>query len=150
MCRATSRFIIPSSRFWKEGTAEKERVVQAYKDSMARVPCRSVLSFISNLLSFTPIHSYFQKSIQKNKNKPLCPYGKDCFYQHLNDDGTPYIFKEGVDASMRVSSSAALSPLTHPALFRNTVSLSPFAVAFLSPLIPTTSTSCPSPPPSTP
>ncbi|KIM44986.1 hypothetical protein M413DRAFT_9184 [Hebeloma cylindrosporum] len=84
MCRASSNFITPSSQFWKHGTEEKTKVVKAYKDSMARVPCR-----------------YFQKSLQKNKDKPLCPYGKDCFYQHLNLDGTPYIFKDGVDASMR-------------------------------------------------
>ena len=46
--------------------------------------------------------SCFQKSLQRNKDKPFCPYGKDCFYQHINDDGTPHIFKEGIDAAMRV------------------------------------------------
>ncbi|KDR65729.1 hypothetical protein GALMADRAFT_162397 [Galerina marginata CBS 339.88] len=84
MCRAPSKFITPSSRFLKEGTVEKATVTQAYKESMARVPCR-----------------YFQKSMQKNKDKPICPYGKDCFYQHLKEDGTPYIFKDGVDVCMR-------------------------------------------------
>ncbi|KAJ3501668.1 hypothetical protein NLJ89_g9235 [Agrocybe chaxingu] len=84
MCRSASKFITPSSKFWKDGTPEKEKVVQNYKDSMARVPCR-----------------YFQKSLQKNKRKPICPYGKDCFYQHVMEDGTPFVFKEGVDESMR-------------------------------------------------
>ncbi|CAA7267402.1 unnamed protein product [Cyclocybe aegerita] len=84
MCRSASKFITPSSKFWKGGTPEKEKVVQNYKDSMARVPCR-----------------YFQKSLQKNKRKPICPYGKDCFYQHITEDGTPFVFQDGVDESMR-------------------------------------------------
>ncbi|KAF9525970.1 hypothetical protein CPB83DRAFT_940817 [Crepidotus variabilis] len=86
MCRASSAFITPSSKFWKEGTEEKVKVTQAYKESMARVPCK-----------------YFQKSIQKNKINPICPYGKDCFYQHLKEDGTPFTFKDGVDVCMPVS-----------------------------------------------
>lgn len=104
-----------------------------------------------DVLPFTLIHSYFQKSLQKNKDKPLCPYGKDCFYQHLNDDGTPYTFKDGVDTSMRVS-SPTLPSLFSPnrSFFRNTASISPLAAAFLSPLAPTTFISCPSPPSLTP
>ncbi|PPQ63320.1 hypothetical protein CVT24_006765 [Panaeolus cyanescens] len=90
MCRTPSKFITPSSRFYKQGTEEKEKVVSAYKESMARVPCR-----------------YFQKSLQ-TKNKPSCPYGKDCFYQHRNADGTPHVFREGVDVAMRVSIGRAI------------------------------------------
>lgn len=41
MCRAQCRYIIPSSRFVKDGR-EKERIIQNYKDSMARVPCMCV------------------------------------------------------------------------------------------------------------
>ncbi|KAF9557323.1 hypothetical protein CPC08DRAFT_668777 [Agrocybe pediades] len=88
MCRAPSRFITPSSQFWKDGTPEKITITEAYKDSMARVPCR-----------------YFQKSLRRNKEQPLCPYGKDCFYKHENDDGTLYVFEEGVDVCMRVKVS---------------------------------------------
>ncbi|KAF9054348.1 hypothetical protein BJ165DRAFT_1438195 [Panaeolus papilionaceus] len=83
MCRTPSKFITPSSRFYKQGTEEKDKVVAAYKESMSRVPCR-----------------YFQKAL-KSKSKPSCPYGKDCFYQHKNEDGTDYVFQEGVDVSMR-------------------------------------------------
>ncbi|KAF9453513.1 hypothetical protein P691DRAFT_658377 [Macrolepiota fuliginosa MF-IS2] len=86
MCREPSKFITPSSRFWRHGHPEKERVTKAYKESMARVSCR-----------------YFQRSRQMGKTQPLCPFGKDCFYQHLNDDGTPHIFKNGADVCMRVS-----------------------------------------------
>jgi hypothetical protein len=32
----------------------------------------------------------------------FCPFGKDCFYQHLNDDGTEYVFVKGVDECMKV------------------------------------------------
>ncbi|KAF9005911.1 hypothetical protein BDQ17DRAFT_1239535 [Cyathus striatus] len=85
MCRTPSRFITPSSRFFKQEDPEKDKIVQTYKESMAKVPCR-----------------YFRQSKQKDKNNLLCPFGKDCFYQHLNDDGTPYIFKDGVEVCMGV------------------------------------------------
>ncbi|KAF8636382.1 hypothetical protein AX17_003564 [Amanita inopinata Kibby_2008] len=88
MCRAPSKFITSSSRFWKEGEEGKARVIQAYKDSMSKVPCR-----------------YFQQSLRRNANKPFCPFGKDCFYQHLNSDGTNYIFKDGVDVGMKLYAS---------------------------------------------
>ncbi|KAJ4000945.1 hypothetical protein F5050DRAFT_1561922 [Lentinula boryana] len=83
MCRTPSKFITPSSLFYKHSDPRKEQTISAYKDSMARLPCR-----------------YF---VQSKAKKPFCPFGKDCFYQHLNDDGTPYTFAEGVDASMRVN-----------------------------------------------
>jgi len=44
---------------------------------MGRIPCK-----------------YFAKSRAK---KPFCPFGRDCFYQHLNADGTPFVFEDGVD-----------------------------------------------------
>jgi hypothetical protein len=44
---------------------------------------------------------YFQQSKAKNRAKLFCPFGKDCFYQHLNDDGTPHVFADGVDRCMR-------------------------------------------------
>ncbi|KAG6890308.1 hypothetical protein C0995_009514 [Termitomyces sp. Mi166 len=83
LCRANCCYIIPSSRFVKDGP-EKERIIQNYKDSMARVPCE-----------------HFLATKVKNPKKPLCPYGADCFYQHLNDDGTPYIFPYGVKIALR-------------------------------------------------
>ena len=45
---------------------------------------------------------HFQDSTAKNPKKPFCPFGKDCFYQHLNNDGTKYVFKDGVDVCMKV------------------------------------------------
>jgi E3 ubiquitin-protein ligase makorin len=38
----------------------------------------------------------------------MCPFGKDCFYQHLQDDGTRFVFKDGVDRSMKVIICGAL------------------------------------------
>ncbi|KAM6496926.1 hypothetical protein JOM56_007399 [Amanita muscaria] len=87
MCRAPSKFITPSSRFWKEGEQGKTKVMQAYRDSTARLPCR-----------------YFQESKTRNPKKPFCPFGKDCFYQHNNDDGTKHVFKDGVDVCMKIHS----------------------------------------------
>lgn len=34
------------------------------------------------------------------RDKPFCPYGRDCFYKHELADGTPYVFTEGVDTLM--------------------------------------------------
>lgn len=72
---------MPSSIFYMQDDPRKVAVVENYKQSMSRVPCR-----------------YFVESTPENR---FCPFGKDCFYQHLNEDGTPYVFTEGVDAMMR-------------------------------------------------
>ena len=42
MCRASTNFITPSSKFWKEGTEEKNETIKAYRESMSRVSCRFV------------------------------------------------------------------------------------------------------------
>ncbi len=104
MCRAPSKYITPSSIFYKHDDPKKEQVVTAYKDSMARIPCRythlhSLAHFVFNDRSFR----YFQRTKGDSSKKPLCPFGKDCFYQHLNADGTPFVFSDGVDVCMRVS-----------------------------------------------
>ncbi|PFH46872.1 hypothetical protein AMATHDRAFT_153580 [Amanita thiersii Skay4041] len=91
MCRSPSKFVTPSSSFWSSGEEGKAKAIQAYKESMAKVPCR-----------------YFQYSKLQNRKKPFCPFGRDCFYRHLNGDGTPYIFRDGVDVYMRVRISSFL------------------------------------------
>ena len=40
MCRSSARFITPSSKFCKDGQEGKLKTIKAYKESMARVPCR--------------------------------------------------------------------------------------------------------------
>ncbi|KAK0497147.1 hypothetical protein EDD18DRAFT_1073041 [Armillaria luteobubalina] len=85
MCRAPSAYITPSSVFYKNEDPRKEKAIISYKESMARVPCR-----------------YFQASKREDASNPFCPFGKDCFYQHLNDDGTPHIFNQGIEACMKV------------------------------------------------
>ncbi|OCH93655.1 hypothetical protein OBBRIDRAFT_724329 [Obba rivulosa] len=77
MCRAHSRFITPSSIFYTQGDPRKIEAIEKYKASMARVPCK-----------------HFQQSPPERR---YCPFGQDCFYQHLNADGTPFIFKHGFD-----------------------------------------------------
>ncbi|KIY52789.1 hypothetical protein FISHEDRAFT_34713, partial [Fistulina hepatica ATCC 64428] len=73
MCRAPSKFITPSSVFIKHGDPAKGRLIASYKASMGQIPCK-----------------YFQQS--RTSSRPHCPFGRGCFYQHLNADGTPYIF----------------------------------------------------------
>ena len=46
MCRAKSAFITPSSVFIKHGDPAKDKVIQAYKESMAKRPCRCVLPLL--------------------------------------------------------------------------------------------------------
>jgi len=79
-CRVSSRFITPSSQFFPEGHPRKAEIIAQYKASMARVPCR-----------------YFQKSPPTSRH---CPFGRDCFYQHMNEDGTPYFFEGGAEENM--------------------------------------------------
>ncbi|KIM83042.1 hypothetical protein PILCRDRAFT_819832 [Piloderma croceum F 1598] len=82
LCRASSRYITPSSISFPHNHPGKSEAIDKYKASMARVPCR-----------------YFQLS---KPSKRFCPFGKDCFYQHLNDDGTAYIFPHGTDHYMKL------------------------------------------------
>lgn len=58
LCRKESYFVVPSSTF-PQGS-EKEMVIQAFKDSLAKKPCR-----------------YYQTG--------RCPFGSSCFYMHETD-----------------------------------------------------------------
>ncbi|CAK5273946.1 unnamed protein product [Mycena citricolor] len=78
MCRQSARHIIPSSKFYAQGQEEKDVAMARYLASMNRIPCR-----------------YFQRSLATKSGRPSCPFGKDCFYQHRNLDGTPHKFSEG-------------------------------------------------------
>ncbi|KAI0343247.1 hypothetical protein BDW22DRAFT_1329630 [Trametopsis cervina] len=91
LCRASSQFVTPSSHFYPEGHPHKAIAIEKYRQSTSRVPCK-----------------YFQRS---PPNKRYCPFGKDCFYQHLNDDGTPYVFNEGVDSLIRASPHILRRPI---------------------------------------
>ncbi|KAI0741936.1 hypothetical protein C8Q80DRAFT_1286496, partial [Daedaleopsis nitida] len=82
MCRASSRFVTPSTVFYAEGDSKKHETAQKYKASMARIKCK-----------------HFEKS---PANKRFCPFGKECFYKHENEDGTPYVFDRGADYYMEV------------------------------------------------
>ncbi|KZT65640.1 hypothetical protein DAEQUDRAFT_696912 [Daedalea quercina L-15889] len=84
LCRASSKFVTPSSQFFPESHPKKTLIIEQYKSSMARVPCR-----------------YFEQSSPNNR---FCPFGKDCFFRHCNADGSLYVFADGVDHNMRVSS----------------------------------------------
>lgn len=81
MCRAKAKFIVPSSIFYKQNDPRKVHIIKKYKESMGRVSCR-----------------YFAKSSPADR---FCPFGRDCFYRHWNDDGTPYVFQDGVDVMIR-------------------------------------------------
>jgi len=82
MCRAQSRYITPSSQFFAEGDPRKQKILEDYKASMARVPCR-----------------YFERSSPLRR---FCPYGSDCFYKHENPNGSTHRFDHGVDRMMMV------------------------------------------------
>ena len=67
---------------------------------------------------------YFQRSCPTHR---YCPFGKDCFYQQLNEDGTIHEFTHGVEQysrsgrpSTRVSTVSRLRPvhIAHPIALR--------------------------------
>lgn len=76
-CRSDSRFITPSSVFYPANDPRKQAIMERYKSSMARIPCK-----------------YFQKSSPGNRS---CPFGRDCFYRHQEADGSNFIFPYGAD-----------------------------------------------------
>lgn len=82
-CRSPSRFITPSTHFFPQDHPRKQEMIDSYKNSMSRVPCK-----------------YFVET--SASGKACCPFGLDCFYQHLNPDGTPHVFQYGANHFMRV------------------------------------------------
>lgn len=82
-CRSPSRFITPSTHFFPHDHPRKQEMIDSYKNSMSRVPCK-----------------YFVET--SAFGKPCCPFGLDCFYQHLNPDGTPHVFPFGANHFMKV------------------------------------------------
>lgn len=61
-CRKKSAYVVPSAKFCIG--EEKDKVVAAYLDNVARKPCRK----------FDGIRG-------------SCPFGRDCYFAHLNSDG---------------------------------------------------------------
>ncbi|KAI0272477.1 hypothetical protein BC834DRAFT_794201, partial [Gloeopeniophorella convolvens] len=80
-CRVPSKFIVPSSHFHPSGHPGKVQIIKQYKASLKLVDCK-----------------YFKASESNNR---YCPFGRDCMYRHVNEDGTPYVFRRGVDYHMR-------------------------------------------------
>ena len=64
LCRVPCHFIIPSP-VTPRTPEEKALIVDTYKASLSRIPCR---------------HFVF--------GKVECPFGNSCFYAHLKPDGT--------------------------------------------------------------
>ncbi|KZS94422.1 hypothetical protein SISNIDRAFT_439915 [Sistotremastrum niveocremeum HHB9708] len=89
MCRGPSRFVTPSHVFYKNEDPKKEEVLENYKKSMKRVKCK-----------------YFERSIPGLR---FCPYGRDCFYKHEDENGQEYVFQKGVDHYMNVSGTRTTS-----------------------------------------
>lgn len=98
LCRAPSQFVIPSSFFCAQGDPVKVATFGKYKASMARVPCKCVVSVNLLCVLLTFVCRWFEKS-----GKKFCPFGKDCFYQHLRHDGSLHISKHGVTKCIQVS-----------------------------------------------
>ncbi|KAL5503925.1 hypothetical protein ACEPAH_7997 [Sanghuangporus vaninii] len=79
-CRKSSKFVTPSSVFYPDGDPLKATTIANYKASMSRIPCK-----------------YFERSVPGSR---FCPFGKDCFYQHKELDGTDFVFDRGADYYM--------------------------------------------------
>ena len=57
-CRASSLFITPSSVFYAEGDSRKTEIIENYKASMARIPCKYVESLHSSFCGRCQLTSY--------------------------------------------------------------------------------------------
>ncbi|KIK19218.1 hypothetical protein PISMIDRAFT_108099 [Pisolithus microcarpus 441] len=86
LCRGPSRFVTPSSLFFPSGHSKKEEIINNYRASMARTPCK-----------------YFEEALRHRKL--CCPFGNDCFYKHTKSDGSPHVFRYGAAKYMIVSFS---------------------------------------------
>ncbi|XP_063692338.1 uncharacterized protein LOC134824371 [Bolinopsis microptera] len=64
ICRKISYFIVPSE-VWVADPAEKDRLVQGYKEHLSTKDC-----------------------MHFNKGRDHCPFGANCFYKHALPDGT--------------------------------------------------------------
>lgn len=85
ICRSPSKFVTPSSTFYKSGDPKKDAVIERYKESMKRIRCR-----------------YFEHSSTRRR---YCPFGKDCFYKHVDENGNEHLFEHGYEQHERVSFS---------------------------------------------
>ena len=63
-CRQQSDYVVPST-FMPNSKEEKEQLLCTYKDRLSKIPCN-----------------------KWNGELGSCPFGKDCFYQHLDHCGT--------------------------------------------------------------
>lgn len=102
MCRSPSKFITPSSKFFAHGSTLKDRAIAQYMESMARVPCKYFQHSLRKAQGELRRRSAGATDIREQDLEPFCPFGKDCFYQHLNEDGSVFVFENGVDKNMKV------------------------------------------------
>lgn len=68
MCRSPSDYIVPASRFVKG--EEKQALIESFKDKMKQILCRHIV-----------------KSRQLKLPVPMCPFGDQCLYAHLDAHG---------------------------------------------------------------
>lgn len=64
-CRKHSDYVVPSRTF-PSSEEQKEIIVKEYKDKLAGIPCRR---------------------FQQTQRLGSCPFGSDCFYAHLDENG---------------------------------------------------------------
>lgn len=83
-CRAMSNYVTPSDTWIPHGSPAKAGFIASYKARLARIPCRN-----------------FEQSMRADPTAPFCPFGSDCFYAHLNPDGTPHSFNHGIADHVR-------------------------------------------------
>ncbi|KAI8361209.1 hypothetical protein B0O80DRAFT_152820 [Mortierella sp. GBAus27b] len=66
-CRTPSLYVVPSS-FFPTCAEDKEIIIQNYKEATSRKPCK-----------------YFKDSGDRH----WCPFGEDCHFAHLDENGEP-------------------------------------------------------------
>lgn len=62
-CRKASDYVVPS-RILPRSDGEKEDLLKSYRERLSKLPCKRWCGVLGS-----------------------CPFGRDCFYAHLDDDG---------------------------------------------------------------
>ena len=70
-----------------------------YKKRLLDEPCKYV-AFVLFLVTTTILSVPCGNRHFEHSGKKSCPFGKECFFKHLNKDGSVHVFTQGVRSSV--------------------------------------------------
>ncbi|KAF8325878.1 uncharacterized protein EI90DRAFT_2976290 [Cantharellus anzutake] len=79
VCRTPSSFVVPSDKFYPDNNPMKKITIDQYKKRLSKIPCKHIAKSLSLM------------------REPFCPFGRDCFFQHLDANGEEITFEHGAE-----------------------------------------------------